>query len=111
MNKKKIGKKKRIRARALDPYKRVNVCLPIDSYKLLSDIGKRNGAQVGSVARHILTFACDYEKASEEKRKTMLSTIGFALPLHVSRADALPVQGRKQGKKDSKPPKMADLVE
>lgn len=111
MNRKKNGtKKKRIRARALDPYKRVNVCLPFDAYRHLERIAQAQKIAVGSVARHVLCFATDWEKADKEERERMLKSIGLSLPSAVYYADALPMQGEKRVKKASKTAKMPDLV-
>jgi len=112
MSREKNGKRAtRIRgATALDPYKRVNVCLPLDSYKHLADIGKKVGIQVGSVARHILTFAVEYEKGDQQTRERLLNTMGLTLPRDSKTADALPMQGKKRGKKASKKRKRPNLV-
>lgn len=99
MNRKKNGKK-RIRARALDPYKRVNVCVPLDVYNHFAR-HCLDGEAVGGYIRGVLTrIACDSWLDEEQKmRVTMRNGAGV-----------LPMQGKKQGKKDSKPTKKANLV-
>lgn len=96
MNRKKTGtKKKRIRARALDPYKRVNVCLGLDAYLWYKSEAKRGGFLPGTLIRQTL-----------EGIWSRMNTVEIA----TQDVDALPLQGRKQGKKASKTAKMPNLV-
>lgn len=111
MNKKRNGKTKRTRESPLNPYKRVNVCLPFDAYRHLEKIAEAQRIPVGSVARHVLCFATDWEKADKEGRERMLKSIGLSLPSAVYYADVLPMQGKKRVKKASKTLKKPDLVE
>ena len=54
MNRKKNGKtKKRIKASPLSPYKRVNVCVPLDVYRYFEK-NNPNHEQIGAIIRRTL---------------------------------------------------------
>lgn len=98
MNKKNGKKKKRIRARALDPYKRVNVCVPLDVYNHFARHCLDREA-VGGYMRKVLSNIARDSMEEAKTREAMRNGAGV-----------LPMQGQKQGKKASKTAKMPDLV-